>query len=162
MTFNDRFCGAVTIDPRSLGDFAVWKSTGTPAYQLAVVVDDHDHEITDVVRGDDLLPSTPRQILVYQALGWRPPRFTHVPLVVGPDGRRLAKRHGDTRLDSLRKAGIKPQALIGLVAHSCGWLDRAEPIDCRDLLGRFSLGSIPPSPWVLTPNLLASIGYQCQ
>src|SRR5262249_24059527 len=129
-----------------------------PAYQLAVVVDDHDQAITDVLRGDDLLPSTPRQILLYQALGWQPPRFTHVPLVIGPDRRRLAKRHGDTRLDSLRKAGVKPQALIGLLAHSCRWLDRADPIESRDLLGRFSLAAIPPQPWVLTPDLLASIG----
>jgi glutamyl-tRNA synthetase len=162
ITFDDCFCGLVTFNARSLGDFVVWKSAGTPAYQLAVVVDDHDQGITDVVRGDDLLPSTPRQILLYQALGWPPPRFTHVPLVVGSDGRRLAKRHGDTRLDSLRKAGVKPPALIGVLAHSCGWLPRAEAIEPRELLDRFSLPAVPPSPWILTPDLLASIGYQCE
>jgi glutamyl-tRNA synthetase len=162
ITFDDGLCGSVTLDPRPLGDFVIWKSAGTPAYQLAVVVDDHDQGITDVLRGDDLLPSTPRQILLYQALGWLPPRFTHVPLVVGPDGRRLAKRHGDTRLDALRKADVKPRALIGLLAHSCGWLDCAELIEPCELLGRFSLSAIPPDPWVLTPELLASIGYRCQ
>jgi glutamyl-tRNA synthetase len=159
ITFDDRLCGPVTLDPRRLGDFVVWKSAGAPAYQLAVVVDDHDQGITDVARGDDLLPSTPRQILLYQALGWPPPRFTHVPLVVGPDGRRLAKRHGDTRLDSLRKAGVKPQALIGVLAHSCGWLEKPEPITSRQLLERFILEAIPAKPWTLDPAALGLIGY---
>src|SRR5262249_40177289 len=145
--------------PRHMGDFVIWKSAGTPAYQLAVVVDDHDQQITDVVRGDDLLPSTPRQILLYQALGWQPPRFTHIPLVVGPDGRRLAKRHGDTRLDSLRKAGVKPAALIGLLAYSCGWLEKREPIKPRELLEAFVLKAIPAEPWTLGPAALELIGY---
>ncbi len=75
-----------------------------------------------MIRGDDLVSSTPRQLLLYRALGLTPPRFAHVPLVVGPDGRRLAKRHGDTRLTSLREAGVTADALIGLLAWSCGWL----------------------------------------
>src|SRR5262249_62385540 len=104
-SFVDEVRGPVRIDLDRLGgDFVVWKSAGTPAYQLAVVVDDADMGITEVVRGDDLVSSTPRQILLYQALGWAAPPFAHVPLVVGPDGRRLAKRHGDTRLATLRAA----------------------------------------------------------
>lgn len=158
--FDDRFCGPVTMDPGQLGDFVVWKSTGAPAYQLAVVVDDHDQGITDVARGDDLLPSTPRQILLYEALGWQLPCFTHVPLVVGPDGRRLAKRHGDTRLDSLRKAGVKSEALIGLLAHSCGWLEKPEPISPRELLQHAALKTIPAAPWTLNSVALQSIGYR--
>jgi glutamyl-tRNA synthetase len=112
-----------------------------------------------VVRGDDLVSSTPRQLLLYQALGLRPPRFVHVPLVVGPDGRRLAKRHGDTRLSTLRTGGVKAAALLGLLAWSCGWIDRMEPITARELLPRFRLEAIPATPFVLTSELLRGIGF---
>jgi glutamyl-tRNA synthetase len=130
-----------------------------PAYQLAVVVDDAAQGVTEVVRGDDLVPSTPRQLLLYAALGLTPPAFAHVPLVVGPDGRRLAKRHGDTRLSALRQAGVRPEALLGLLAWSCGWLPRPEPTTAHDLLPRFRLDAIPPAPFVLTDDLLRAIGY---
>jgi glutamyl-tRNA synthetase len=153
--FVDGFRGEVKIDIRQIGgDFVVWKSSGTPAYQLAVVVDDAEMGITEVIRGDDLIPSTPRQILLYRAMNRKPPRFTHVPLVVGPDGRRLAKRHGDTRLSTLRAAGVKPEALVGLLAWSCGWLPKPEPIAARDLAPQFRLESIPREPFVLMPELL--------
>jgi glutamyl-tRNA synthetase len=159
-TFTDRYRGPTHIDLRQAGgDFVVWKSAGTPAYQLAVVVDDAAQGVTEVVRGDDLLPSTPRQLLLYEALGLVAPAFAHVPLVVGPDGRRLAKRHGDTRLTALRAAGVKPEALLGLLAWSCGWLDRPEPVTARDLLPRFRPNAIPSSPFVLMPDLLRGIGY---
>src|SRR5205823_5583932 len=103
--YEDLYRGRVEVDlVESGGDFVVWKSAGGPAYQLAVVVDDAAQGITEVIRGDDLIPSTPRQLLLYRALGLEAPRFAHVPLVVGPDGRRLAKRHGDTRLSALRQA----------------------------------------------------------
>ena len=130
-----------------------------PAYQLAVVVDDAAQGVTEVVRGDDLVPSTPRQLLLYAALDAAPPSFAHVPLVVGPDGRRLAKRHGDTRLAALRQAGVRPEALLGLLGWSCGWLPKPEPITARDLLPRFRLDAIPPQPFVLTADLLRNIGY---
>ena len=102
-------CSARVAD--ELGDFVVAQRDGTPAYQLAVVVDDHAMGITEVVRGDDLVPSTFRQLELYDLFGWQPPGFAHVPLVVGPDGRRLAKRHGDTRLLALREAGVRPERL---------------------------------------------------
>ncbi len=95
-----RTCNVAT----DLGDFVIAKADGSPAYQLAVVVDDHAMGVTEVLRGDDLLPSAFRQLELYDFFGWTPPRFAHVPLVVGPDGRRLAKRHGDTRLATLREA----------------------------------------------------------
>ncbi len=173
-TFVDRFAGEQHIDLKQIGgDFVVWKKftapahaqpdaaaeLGTPAYQLAVVVDDAEMGVTEVVRGDDLLPSTPRQLLLYRALNLAPPEFAHVPLVVGPDGRRLAKRHGDTRLAALRAAGVKPEALLGLLAWSCGWLDQPEPICARELLPLFRLESIPRRPFVLTSELLRTIGY---
>ena len=159
--FVDGYRGPAQIDLHEVGgDFVVWKSAGTPAYQLAVVVDDAALGVTEVVRGDDLLPSTPRQLLLYEALDLRQPEFAHVPLVVGPDGRRLAKRHGDTRLASLRAAGVAPETLLGLLAWSCGWIERVEPITAHDLLPLFRLEAIPRAPFVLTPALLQEIGYR--
>jgi glutamyl-tRNA synthetase len=154
--FTDLIQGPVSLDlHQDEGDFVVWKSAGSPAYQLAVVVDDALSGVTIVARGDDLVPSTPRQLLLYQALGWSPPAFAHVPLVVGPDGRRLAKRHGDTRLSTLRESGMRPQALIGMLAWSCGWLPRIMPITIRELLPVFTWNTIPKTPLVLTSELLA-------
>lgn len=149
-SFIDLLRGPTHIDLRQLGgDFVVWKSSGTPACQLAVVVDDAAMHISEVIRGDDLVPSTPRQLLLYDALGWTPPRFGHVPLVVGPDGRRLAKRHGDTRLASLRQGGMKPETLVGLLAWSCGWAKQGEAIAAAELVSRFRLDTIPAQPFVL-------------
>jgi glutamyl-tRNA synthetase len=159
IAYEDGFRGPVALNLREIGgDFVVWKSADTPAYQLAVVVDDAAQAVTEVMRGDDLVSSTPRQLVLYRALGLTPPTFAHVPLVVGPDGRRLAKRHGDTRLCALRAAGVSAEALLGLLAWSCGWLDRIEPIALGALRARYRLASIPPQPFVLTPQLLAQIG----
>src|SRR5262249_7971819 len=110
--FVDGYRGPTQVDLHRVGGgFVVWKAAVTPAYRLAVVVDDAAQGVTEVVRGDDLVPSTPRQLLLYRALGWTTPAFVHVPLVVGPDCRRLAKRHGDTRLSALRAAGVRPEML---------------------------------------------------
>jgi glutamyl-tRNA synthetase len=165
-SFDDLFLGPTLVDLRAAGgDFVVWKAPTamgrptTPAYQLAVVVDDAGQGVTEVVRGDDLVSSTPRQLLLYQALGLTPPRFCHVPLVVGPDNRRLAKRHGDTRLAALRMAGVRSESLLGLLAWSCGWLDKVRPTSLDELLPLFRLDVIPRRPFVLTPELLAGIGY---
>ncbi len=161
ITYDDGYRGPVSLNLHDIGgDFVVWKSAGTPAYQLAVVVDDAAQGVTEVIRGDDLIPSTPRQIAIYRALGFPLPRFTHVPLVVGPDGRRLAKRHGDTRLQALRDAGVSAEALLGLLAWSCGWLERIEPIGVVELLPRFQLRSIPAQAFVLTAAQLEQIGYR--
>lgn len=157
-SFVDGFCGEIHLDLKSVGgDFVVWKSAGTPAYQLAVVVDDAEMGITEVIRGNDLIPSTPRQILLYQAMGWNAPRFTHVPLVVGPDGRRLAKRHGDTRLVALREKGVTAPALIGLLAWSCGWLPKPEPITAKELLPMYRLDLLPREPFVLEEHLVRDL-----
>ncbi len=168
MEFVDGFRGLIQIRLREVGgDFVVWKSVTsrgpretTPAYQLAVVVDDAAQGITEVIRGDDLVPSTPRQLLLYEALGLAPPQFIHVPLVVGPDGRRLAKRHGDTRLASLRQAGVHPEALLGLLAWSCGWVNKPRPISAQELIPLFELDTIPREAFVLTPKILEMIGYR--
>jgi len=164
--FEDGFLGRCEVDLRRLGgDFVVWKSAraaagvATPAYQLAVVVDDAAQGVSEVIRGDDLVSSTPRQLLLYEALGLRAPRFIHVPLVVGSDGRRLAKRHGDTRLSALREAGVSAQALLGLLAWSCGWQADCRPVTARELLKSFRLTSLPREPFVLSAECLRMLGY---
>jgi glutamyl-tRNA synthetase len=159
--YEDRFRGPTRVDLRQVGgDFVVWKTAGTPAYQLAVVIDDAAQGVSEVLRGDDLVPSTPRQLLLYRALGLPAPVFIHVPLVVGPDGRRLAKRHADTRLAALREARVRAESLLGLLAWSCGWLPRVEPINAQALLPYFRLETIPAKPFVLERELLKQIGYR--
>ena len=138
----DGFAGPRSFDlPKDLGDFVIAKADGTPAYQLAVVVDDAAMEVTDVVRGDDLLDSAPRQRLLYDALGLaeRVPTYYHLPLVTGPDGRRLAKRHGDTRLSHYRGCGV---------AVDPGAADAGSVL--RQMLDRFRLASMPKNTITFT------------
>lgn len=152
--YQDAFSGWIEPCIEYGGDFVVWKNNNTPAYQLAVVVDDADMGVTEVIRGDDLIPSTPRQLQLYHALGKTPPRFAHIPLVVGTDGKRLAKRHGDARLASYRKAGITAEQVIGFLAYSCGWQTKPSPIMTRELVERFTLDTIPRQPWVVDGQAL--------
>ncbi len=143
VTFEDGFAGLIKHHPhQEVGDFVVWTKRGVPAYQLAVVVDDARQGITDVVRADDLLPSTARQILIYQALGWKIPRFWHFPLVCGPDGRRLAKRHGDTRLTFYRDAGVHPERIIGLLAFWSGIVEHRTELTANDFRNGFQLSKV--------------------
>lgn len=112
ITFDDARLGPQhAIAGRSFGDFVVWRKDDTPGYQLATVVDDADLGITEVVRGADLVQSTFRQLLLFRALGWRPPVFFHCPLVLDEQGRRLAKRHDALAIRTLREAGETPQAI---------------------------------------------------
>lgn len=153
MEFEDGFAGRRSFHvARELGDFVIAKADGTPAYQLAVVVDDADMGVTDVIRGDDLIDSTPRQILLYEALGLaeRIPTYYHLPLVVGSDGRRLAKRHGDTRLSHYRKLGVPAERIIALLARWCGIPDVGDRVRAKDLINRFELRTIPPTPITFT------------
>ena len=140
---------------QQLGDFVVGKMDGSPAYQLAVVCDDQAMGVTEVLRGDDLLPSAFRQMELFEAFGWTLPTFAHVTLVVGPDGRRLAKRHGDTRLATLRQEGVAPETLLGLLAWSCGLRPTPAAVSAKDLLTDFSLTQIKPSPFVFDSRLLS-------
>ena len=143
IVFDDSLHGSLHIDVAAdAGDFVVAKKDGQPAYQLAVVIDDADFEVTEVLRGDDLLSSTPRQILLYRALGLQAPAWAHVPLIVGPDGRRLAKRHGDTRLASLRDEGVDPQAIVGYLAWTAGLLDAPRALPVAALLDGFDLSRV--------------------
>ena len=145
----NRHCRVAT----ELGDFVIGKPDGSPSYQLAVVVDDHAMGVTEVLRGDDLLPSAFRQLELYEFFGWTPPTFAHVPLVIGPDGRRLAKRHGDTRLSVLRSAGVPAERLVGLLAWSCALRPTAEAVTARELLADFDLSRIPKQPFVFTNEM---------
>lgn len=145
--------GEVRLDPSEVGgDFVVGRSSGEPSYQLAVVVDDSAMGITRVIRGDDLLASTPRQILLGRALGRPSPAFGHVPLVLGPDGRRLAKRERSIALGALRDQGIDPRRLIGKLARSCGLGPEPIPTAPRDWVGQLDLGRLPSKPWILMPE----------
>lgn len=149
ISFRDRFAGEQIADlENQFGDFVIYKSDGVPSYQLAVVHDDHEMGITEVLRGDDLIPSTFRQLAIYDFFGWEPPTFVHLPLVVGPDGRRLAKRHGDTRLSWLREQGVSAEHLIGMLARSLGWTDNIKEQSAADLLARYDLRRIPNEPFV--------------
>ena len=155
----DGFHGRRSFDlRRELGDFALARHRDGAGYMLAVVVDDAAMGITEVVRGDDLLASTPRQLLLYRALGLPEPRFVHLPLVVGPDGHRLAKRHGDTRIRALREAGVEPARVVGLLAHWCGWAAPGEAITPAGLLHRYDLSRVPNAPVVLDSRLLRRLG----
>jgi glutamyl-tRNA synthetase len=135
MTWEDELCGVQSCIPSQvLGDFIVARNYGPIAYQLAVVADDHDSGINHVVRGNDLIYSTYRQIAIYNAFQWKPPSWLHIPLVVGPDGKRLAKRHGDTRISTLRALGWKPETIIGMIAKSLGLSVSERPILLPELL----------------------------
>ena len=143
--WSDLFAGAIATNPvRELCDFVIAKADGTPAYQVAVVVDDAAMGITHVVRGDDLIDSTPRQILLYRALGLseQVPHYLHLPLVVGEDGRRLAKRHGDTRLSHYRKLGVSSRRVLALLAKWCGMGEHDE-IDLPEMLLEFDIEQLP-------------------
>jgi glutamyl-tRNA synthetase len=145
VTFTDGVFGPQEEDVAArVGDFVLRRADGVAAYQLAVVVDDAAMEITDVVRGDDLLGSTARQLLLYRALGLAPPRFAHVPLVLGPNGARLSKRHGAI---GVRRGA--PEAVLGRLAATLGLLPDGEPARPQDLVARFRLDALPRAPTVL-------------
>lgn len=161
VVFTDALAGVVEQDvSEASGDFVLARDPDGSGYMLAVVVDDAAMGIEEVVRGDDLLPATPRQILLYRALGLPTPRFAHVPLVVSLDGRRLAKRHGDTRIGALREAGLRPEQVVGMLAWWCGWTAWGEPARPRDLLSRVDPLSLPREPAVLSDRVKAALGIR--
>jgi glutamyl-tRNA synthetase len=152
--FHDRVHGAVAF---GADDFVVRRKDGAFAYQLAVVVDDAAMGITDVLRGADLLPSTARQVLLFRALGLPAPRWTHVPLLLGPDGERLAKRHGSVTLRDAREAGVAPDAVVGWLAATSGLAAPGERCRPRDLVPRFDPDRLPREPTVLRAPPLAEM-----
>ena len=154
--FDDLIAGPQSFDvAQDAGDFPLTRFDGTPAYQLACVVDDAAMAMDCVIRGDDLLSSTPRQILLYRALGLPVPAFAHVPLVIGPDGTRLAKRHGESRIAQFRERGVAPEKVVGWVAWRSGQIAAPRPMRAADLVGHFDLDRLPRQRIVLAPDDLA-------
>ena len=153
IAWKDEFLGPIALTPHQVGgDFVVGRSSGEPSYQLAAALDDALMGVDLVVRGDDLIPSTPRQMLIQQALGHASPRFFHLPLALAPDGQRLAKRDAALKLETLRGRGVPPEAIVGEVARSCGWLDPDQPaplVKPRDLIPLSDPRLIPRAPWVI-------------
>lgn len=152
IAFTDEAHGPQAFDvQQQVGDFIVQTKVGLPSYQLAVVVDDARQGITDVIRGDDLLRSTARQVLLYEQLEFGPlPRYRHVPLIYGPDGRRLAKRHGDTRAAAYRDRGTTPEKIVGLIAHWSGLTQDLYPMSAAEFAELFSWDKLPPDPITFT------------
>ncbi|MDX1545387.1 MAG: tRNA glutamyl-Q(34) synthetase GluQRS [Rhodothermales bacterium] len=150
VTFEDRVAGAVTecVD-EAVGDFVLKRRDGVYAYQLAVVVDDLLMGVTEVVRGQDLLDSTARQLQLIDALGGQPPAYAHVPLVVNAAGEKLSKRDDALTIRALREGGMAADALVGRLGHSLGLLPAPAPCPARGLVARFRWAAIPRAPWRL-------------
>jgi nondiscriminating glutamyl-tRNA synthetase len=165
VSFEDVVRGEVRFHIDVIGDPVIVRADGTPAYNFAVVIDDALMEVTHVVRGEDHISNTPRQILLYQALGFTPPVFAHLSLVMGPDHRPLSKRHGDTSVAEFRARGYLPEALVNYLAL-IGWsprgaaagraaADDAELVPVDELVRRFSLDRVGPSAGVFDEEKLA-------
>ena len=137
---------------RDCGDFFLRRADGVFAYQLAVVVDDALMGVDEVVRGSDLLSSTPRQLWLYRELGLTPPKFYHLPLLLASDGRRLSKRDGDQSLENLREK-YTPEEIIGKLAFACGLQASPAPTTPQALARTFDWFQVPKSDIVLPENL---------
>jgi len=144
VAFVDLHYGPVSQNlAQDCGDFILRRSDGVFAYQLAVVGDDAAMGVTEVVRGRDLLSSTPRQIYLYRLLGFEPPQFAHTPLLLASDGRRLSKRDRDVSLEALVEKGMSPEDIVGRLACLAGLLDRPEPASAKELIPLFSWEKVP-------------------
>jgi glutamyl-tRNA synthetase len=156
VTFDDVVRGSVTFNTDVIGDPVIVRSDGVPAYNYAVVIDDALMEITHVIRGEDHISNTPRQILIFEAFGWRPPKFAHVSLVMGPDHSPLSKRHGATSVAEFRARGYLPEALtnyLALIGWSPGEGEEVVPIE--QLASRFRLEDVGHSAGVFDIDKLA-------
>lgn len=149
--FTDGIYGQISQNLRqACGDFIIRRADGIHAYQLAVVADDAAMGITHILRGADLLSSTPRQLLLYCLLGVQPPCFTHVPLLCGTDGHRLSKRQKDLSLSDLRKNGFSAAAIIGYLAYKANLQPANRPVSPHHLIEAFTLTGIPRTPQEVT------------
>ena len=153
---NDMVRGTVSFEPPDIDDFVILRSDGTPTYHLASTVDDVDYEITHVARGEDLLPSTPKHILLTQAMGHVEPLYAHLPLLFGTDGRKLSKRHGATSLSEFRDEGFLPDAVFNYLAI-LGWsLDAETTVFSREqAIEAFELTDVSRNPAAFDPKKLA-------
>ncbi len=156
VSFHDQVRGEVTFDTGVIGDFVLVRSDGRPAYNFAVVIDDALMEITHVIRGEDHISNTPRQVLLYRALGFTPPEFAHLALVMGPDHAPLSKRHGATSVAEFRNRGFLPEALVNYLAL-IGWSpgEGEELLPIGELARRFALEDVGHSAGVFDAEKLA-------
>jgi glutamyl-tRNA synthetase len=146
VVFDDRVRGRIEVENSELDDLVIMRADGSPTYNFAVVVDDLDMEINLVIRGDDHINNTPRQINIYRALGAEPPAFGHVPMILGDDGARLSKRHGAVSVMAWREAGYLPDALINYLAR-LGWSDGDQEVFSRaQLIERFRIEDVNRKP----------------
>jgi len=146
--------GEVVFQNEVLDDFVIQKSDGFPTYNFACVVDDHLMEISHVIRGDDHLSNTPRQILLYQAFGWKPPKFAHIPMILGKDHSRLSKRHGATSVIAYQDIGYLPEAMLNYIAR-LGWGHGDQEIFSREeLIKYFSLKKVNKNPAIFDTDKL--------
>lgn len=156
IVFNDGVHGEIRFNTSEMDDFVLMRRDGSPTYHLSVVADDHAMNITDVIRGDDHISNTPKQLLIYRAMSWEAPRFIHVPLILGPDKKRLSKRHGATSVGEYRQKGYLPEAVfnfIALLGWSPGKGDR-EILNRHELVSLFSIEGINRSSAVFDENKL--------
>lgn len=155
VSFTDGCQGVYTENlAQDCGDFIIRRSDGVYGYQLAVVVDDGEMSVTEVVRGSDLLNSTPRQMYLYEQLGFPIPQFYHMPLLTAPDGRRLSKRDGDLDLGVLRERFGRPEPIVGMLAKAAGLRPTAEPVALHELIADFSWDKIPKQDIALPEEIL--------
>lgn len=154
IAFHDRIAGRQELTLTECGgDFALRRSDGVVAYQLAVVLDDAAMGVTQVVRGDDILASTPRQIFLQRLLGLPEPEYAHLPLVLDHEGERLAKRHNALTLDALRGLGARPEAVVGYLAWRAGLLDARRPAAPGELAECFDFARVRREAMVLPPDI---------
>lgn len=153
--FDDCIGGPRRFEADRIGDFILRRSDGSPVFHLGVVVDDHDEGITHILRGDDHVNNTPRQILIYRAMGWAPPVYGHMPMIMGPDRARLSKRHGATSVMAFEREGFLPEAMINFLAL-LGWSfdDKTELMSTPELIERFSIDRINHSSSVFDRDKL--------
>jgi len=161
VTFNDAVVGEVTVSSEMIEDFVLLRSNGQPTYHVSVVVDDISMRITHVIRGADHISNTPKQILLYRALGAPIPNFAHIPLILGPDKTRLSKRHGATSVMAYQEQGILPEAMRNFLAL-LGWSpgNDQEMFDDDELIRAFSLEGISRANAVFNPDKLAWFNAQ--
>lgn len=155
ISWEDKVRGKVSIPTNSLEDFILIKSDGWPTYNFANVVDDHEQEFNLIVRGDEFVPSTPKHILLYQALGWEHPKFAHVPVIVGTDMKKLSKRNGDTAISDYEEKGYLPETLLNFLVL-LGWNPGTteEIFTLAELEKKFSIDRVGKSPSVFDPERL--------
>jgi glutamyl-tRNA synthetase len=155
----DLIRGAVTFENQQLDDLIIFRSDGFPTYNFAVVVDDVTMQISHVIRGDDHLNNTPRQIQLYQAFGYNPPEFAHLPMILGSDKTKLSKRHGATAVTEYIDLGYLPEALVNYLAR-LGWSHGDEEIfSLQELIEKFSLDTVGKAPSVFNPEKLLWLNH---